>query len=184
MTTRAIVPVGTTSPVALVGNSVRDRLIEREKALIANAQKMVDASRQEGNYHTWGFSQMVIQGKERLLALKAGLLPVRIGGKFATLRELLSANDFIPPSISAMAAAIKERLPKAQMRVYGWDAAAVPAVRKARDPILTAYLGGAEFFVGFWLEVAGPDEAVPDFFGMTTPMLPKPGRGRPRKIGR
>ena len=176
------VPVNKTSLMPLIGEGVRQRLIEREKTLITNALKMIDASSQEGTYHTWGFQTLVRQGKQRLEALKTGLLPVRIGGKFAMLRDLLSANDFVPAPIVDKAAEVRERLPQAEMRVYGWDREAVPAVRRARDPILTAWIGGAEFFIGFWLEVAGPDATVPEFFGMTAPLLPKPGRGRPRKI--
>jgi len=166
---------------ALVSNTVREGLVDREKTLIVRTQQMLDAVKSQGAGNSWTYKNIIKLAKQRLSALQAGLVPVRLGGRSFPLRVLLNEAQYVPPQIVAQAEAVAERLPGAVLRVYGWERDALPEVRRRRDPVLTAYYGASEFFVGFWLEVETADEDVPEFFGITAPLLPKPGRGRPKK---
>ena len=180
MATRAL--ANTTSITALSNDVIRGRLIEREKSLIAKSQDMVLAVQSQGGYGTSTYKNIITLAKGRLIALQAGLMPVRLGGTFVQLRQLLNTGQYVPPAIVAKAQEAKERFPQAQQRVYGWEENATTAIRRRRDPVLTMFTGGSEFFLGFWLEIEVPDDSTPEFFGMTAPLLPKPGPGRPRKI--
>ena len=172
-----------TTALAIPNNNlVRERLIEREKSLISATDKMVQAVQSQGGWDPYTYRNIIAQAKERLKALQIGLLPVRLGGRFTHLRSLLNTGQYVPPAIVEKAEEVKERLPRAQQRVYGWEENATTEVRRRRDPVLTAFYGGAEFFLGFWLEIEVPDDSVPEFFGMTAPLLEKRGRGRPRKL--
>lgn len=177
MTTRALVTV-----TSLSNDSIRLRLIEREKLLIGKTQDMVRAVVAQRGYDTWTYRNIILLARARLAALQAGLLPVRLGGTFVHLRALLNSGQYVPPQIVAKSAEVAERFLGVEQRVYGWEENATTAIRRRRDPVLTAHIGASEFFLGFWLEVEVPDDSVPEFFGFTTPLLPKPGRGRPRKI--
>lgn len=165
----------------LQNESLRQQLIAREKTLIEKTRTMVRAVLANGGYNTWTHRAVIRQARQRLEALQAGLLPVRLGGPAYHFRTLLNMGDYVPEQIVAKAQEVEERLPGAELRVFGWQRDALPAERRRRDPILAAWYGEAHFFAGFWLEVAMPDEDVPEFFGMTAPILPKAGRGRPRK---
>ena len=172
----------TTALAIANNNSVRERLIEREKSLISKTQVMLQALVAHGGYSRWTYQNIIQLAKERLKALEVGLIPVRLGGQWFHLRTLLNEGQYIPPQIVAKVEEVRERLPKAEPRVYGWERDALPATRRRRDPVLTFYHGDMEFFGGFWLEINTPDEDDMEFFGIVAPLLEKRGRGRPRKL--
>ena len=163
-------------------DAIRGRLIQREKSLIAKTAEMLTALKAQGGLGTWTYQAIVRHARERLEALNAGLVPVRIGGRFFPLRALLGEGQYVPPAIVAKASEAAQRFPSAEQRVYGWEREALPEVRRRRDPVLTMRYGEVEFFLGFWLEAEIPDAQSPEFIGITMPLLPKPGRGRPRKL--
>jgi hypothetical protein len=172
-----------TNPLPLINDGIRSALITREKALIAKAQDMVRTVRAAGGWDVYTYHNLIKLAKARLEALQAGLVPVRLGGPFTGLRTLVNSGQYIPAQIVAKSVEVAERFPDAQQRVYGWQENATTEIRRRRDPVLTAFIGEAEFFLGFWLEVEVPDDAVPEFFGfLAAPLLPKLGRGRPRKM--
>lgn len=177
MVTKALVP-----STALSNDVIRQRLIEREKTLIAKTREMIHAVISQQGYGADTYRNIIRLAQERLTALQAGLVPIRLGGTFVSLRRLLASGQYIPPQIVAKATEGAERFPKAAQRVYGWEENATTAIRRRRDPVLSMFSGGSEFFLGFWLEIEVADDSVPEFFGMAAPLLPKPGRGRPRKI--
>ena len=161
-------------------------MIEREKRFIQEAERMdniVTTSRQ--SFNLWwvsvDYKAQVVQAKRRLQALMAGLLPARIVGKSFHLAALIREGQNVPNEIVEQAAEARRRIPSGVPAVYGWDAAALPAERRRRDPVLVLQAGEANFFLGFWLEIETFDEGVPEFFGMIAPFAPKRGRGRPKK---
>lgn len=178
MTTRAL---ATTPPMTGGNDVIRHRLIERERDLIGKTQTMLQALRAAGGWHTFTYTNIIRLAKQRLAAMEAGLLPVRLGGRAFTLATLINEGQYVPVPIVAKANEAAERFPQGAQRVYGWESTALPAERRRRDPVLVMNYGGENFFLGFWLEIVMPDEATPEFYGMTAPLLPKRGRGRPRK---
>jgi len=173
-----------TTQLAVPNNDlIRGRLIEREKSLIAKAQVMVQAARGQNSYGGYTFQRSIGLAKQRLSALQVGLLPIAIGGAWVSLRKLLDEGQYIPPQIVAKAEEVKERFPDATQAVYGFQENATTQQRRRVDPVLTMYYGEQHYFLGFWVEIAVPDDFVPEFIGFTTPgLLPKRGRGRPRKL--
>ena len=169
---------------------LRERLIEREKLLITKTQNMLEAVHSTGAHADYIYTRLIRLAKQRLEALRAGLMPVRLGGPWVTLRKLVNQGQYIPPEIVAKSVEVSERLSQAEQRVYGWEENAATEIRRRRDPVLVAYIGdhfsegtadGRNYFLGFWVEYDVPDMDVPEFFGLTVPLLPRPGRGRPRK---
>lgn len=162
---------------------IRGRLIEREKSLIAKAMVMEKATKSQGNYSGYMFSRSIQLAKERLQALQSGLLPVAIGGHWITLKKLLWEGQYVPPQIIAKAEEVSERFPRVAQQVYGFEENATTRQRRRVDPVLTMYCGETHYFLGFWVEIAVPDDFIPEFIGFVTPpLLPKPGRGRPKKL--
>ena len=172
--------------------ALRQRLIEREQSLIQKTEDMLQSVKSVGSYSGYTYQRILRLAKQRLVALRAGLMPVRLGGSWITLNKLVNQGQYVPPEIVTKSVEVRERLPKAQQRVYGWEENAATDLRRRRDPVLVAHIGdsysegaaadGRNFFLGFWIEYDIPDMDVPEFFGLTAPLLPKPGRGRPRKI--
>ena len=164
-----------------IPSRLRDRLIEREKQLIVQTEAQRDMARNHSHFIPAAFPRAIGLAKKRLQALQAGLIPIRIAGRFFPLPALLNEGQYIPPQIGVQAKVATERLPGGETRVYGWDREALPAERRRRDPELTYWYGGAEFWLGYWREVDTHDDANPEFFGFTTVWAEKRGRGRPRK---
>ena len=151
-----------------------------ETRVIAEANRMKQSARASG-YGYWQWDTTLTNGRQRLAALKAGLLPVRISGRFFSLQTLIREAQHIPSEIVDQAAVAVERFPGSQAVVYGWDREALPEERRRRDPVLVLRHGAQQFFLGFWLEVETGDTAIPEFFGIIAPWSEKRGRGRPRK---
>lgn len=176
-----------TTAIARVNNGpvmpakVRAMLIEREKQLIAQAQAQRDMAQEQVGFVPFAFDTAIRLAKQRIQALTAGLIPIRIAGRFFPLAALLREAQAIPPQIGAQAAIAAERLPGAEVRVYGWDKELPSAERRRRDPELTAFYGGQEYWLGYWREIETYDENNPQFFGYVAHWEEKRGRGRPRK---
>src|SRR3990167_7680358 len=102
---------------AAVIPAVRNKLIEREKQLIAQTQAQREMARDQVGFAPWAFDQAIRLSKERLQALVAGLVPIRIAGRFFPLQALLREGQYIPPPIGAQATIAKERLPGGEVRV-------------------------------------------------------------------
>ncbi len=162
---------------------IRDQLITRERQLIALTQTQKKLASEQTGWVPPAFDLALRLANQRLKALLAGLLPIRIAGRYFPLSALLREAQYIPPEIGAQAVIAEERLPGGQVRVYGWDREALPAERRRRDPELTVFYGGAEFWLGYWREIETWDEDNPQFFGITAQWSEKRGRGRPRKLG-
>ena len=171
-----------TTALPLPNENVRQQLMKREKDIIAEAQRMQGLVRQRNTYTMAPYRSMIAEAKKRLAALQAGLAPVRIAGRWFSLERLLQAGHPLPSQIVQVAEQAAERFPGIQTRVYGWEEESTPAERRRRDPVLVGAYGGDQYFLGFWLEVETHyEEMIPQFIGMASPLLPKLGRGRPRK---
>ena len=184
--TQALVPV-MPNPGLLLNRQELQRIVERllreEESVLANAEQMVQVQERSSIGSTsWSrFRSVVSLTKRRILALKEGLIPVRVGGTAYSLATLVAEDQSIPANIVTQAEEARRRLPSVDIQVYGWDRNALPQERRQRDPILIARMGGANFLLGFWLEIQTPNEHAPEFIGFTMPWAVKRGRGRPRK---
>lgn len=172
-----------TQSIAVAQQSTIARLIDREERLIAEAQRMRDEAMGVDRYSapTWTWNAAITAARKRLAALKAGLLPVRISGRFFSIRNLVNEAQHIPSEIVQQAQVAERKFPGSRAVVYGWDREALPEERRRRDPVLVLRHADAQYFLGFWLEIETPDPAIPEFFGITAPWAQPRGRGRPRK---
>lgn len=166
--------------IAIAQQTTVDRLIQREQHVIEESERMLALARRTGSWNTYQWTTAIRSAKQRLAALRAGLLPIRIGGEHVELREIITVGGVVPDPIAARAEEVATRFPTAQVRVYGVDPKQTAQIRRNRDPVLTMHYGDAEFFLGFWVEIDVPDGAVPEFFGIIAPLVER-HRGRPRK---
>lgn len=134
-----------------------------------------------GSRRSWSFREVARLTKERMKALYQGLIPVRLAGQSYSLSTLVAERQSIPSNILQAAETARQRLPMASVNVYGWEREALPAERRRRDPILVANTGGANYLLGFWLELATLNESAPEYIGFTMPWAAPRGRGRPSK---
>ena len=169
--------------IALARREDYARLIEREERVIAEAERMKSVATGQTRYYvpTTRWDAIIKPAKQRLAALKAGLLPVKLAGDAVTIPELVASGVNVPAPIIERAAEAAERFPAAQTHAYGLDMKATAAVRRYRDPVLTMRYGDAEFFLGFWLWLDFGDEAESAPMGFVAPWAEKRGRGRPSK---
>ena len=171
--------------------SLRERLIEREQRILAEAERMqtiITTSKQVLYGSQSDYGATIRSAKKHLKALMAGLVPVRIVGKYFNLSQLLEIGIPVPTEIVEQADRAVQRLPGGKVKVYGLENAVdaqtgrtVAAEIRRRDPVLTYRYGEQEFFLGFWLEV-DTDLKTPEFFGIRAPWAEKRPRGRPRKM--
>lgn len=174
----------TTQGMAIAMQSSMDRIIARERAVIAEAERMKGLAQGDRQFYipTGQWDRQITAAKQRLSALLAGLVPLRIGGTPMALATMMAEGHPIPTPIVEQARLAKGRFPAGEVQVYGAESSVPRAERRSRDPVLTLALGGAQFFLGFWLEMAVPDaQAVPEFFGIVAPWAEPRGRGRPKK---
>lgn len=169
--------------IAVAQQSTIARLIDREERLIAESQRMRDeAVAVSGRWApTWTWSDIITKARKRLSALRAGLMPVRLSGKFYSLDSLVQETQHVPSEIMQQAKVAEAKFPGSQAVVYGWEKDMVTEERRRRDPVLVLRHADAQYFLGFWLEIETPDTAIPEFFGITAPWAEPRGRGRPRK---
>ncbi len=171
---------------------LQQRLLDREKAILEEAERMqhiMDTSKESPArfYQEVDYKVIMRNAKKHIAALRAGLPPIRIIGKFFRINELLQIGVPVPTVIDEQGAIAKERLPGGSVRVYGLDNAvdrvtgrSVAVEVRRRDPVLTYYYGKKNFFLGFWAEI-DTDMETPEFLGVTQPWAPQRGRGRPPK---
>lgn len=105
---------------------MQQRLIDREKAILAEAERMqaiMDTSKESprGYYQEVDYRAIMRSAKRHIAALRAGLPPVRIIGKFFRLNQLLQIGVPVPTQIDNQVAEAKERLPGGEARVYGLE---------------------------------------------------------------
>lgn len=182
----------TTSNSVAITPGIQQRLIDREKAILAEAKRMqaiMDTSSEspKGYYQEVDYHVIMRNVKKHIEALRAGLPPIRIIGKFFRINQLLQIGVPVPSQITAAVDTAKERLPGGDVRVFGLDNAAdrvtgkpVSTEIRRRDPVVTYHYGDKEFFLAFWLEI-DIDMETPEFLGIVQPWAPKRGRGRPPK---
>ena len=167
--------------IAIALQASHSQLVQREKALIAECQRMIELAKQAGTWASWTWNNQLRTAKQRLKALEAGLLPIRIGGDSYRIAEFLQAGIAVPSQIVERAEEVPHRFAGAQPHVYGVNPNERTTLeqRRLRDPVLTMGYGGREFLLGFLVEIAMPDDAIPQFFGFIAPIVER-GRGRPR----
>ena len=158
---------------------LRDTLIAREQEVIRKAKEMEEAESKVG--FAWRFGLVLSQARGRLRALKAGLLPIRISGRYFPVAALLREGQMLPVEGLWQAEEAQRRIPGGEAVVYGWDREALPERRRQLDPVLAYHYSGSTYFLGFWQELDVPDADVnPEFFGIMAPWV-EAKRGRPAK---
>lgn len=177
------------NPMELSQRRLAEKLLAQERARLTEAERMqaiVESSTERPYYGFRLDYRSIIQAcKKHILALNAGLLPVKIVGKAFRLGDIIAAGVPVPTEIIDQAEEAKKRLPGASPVVYGLgekDEKLTAEDIRRRDPVLAVQYGSKQWFLGFWLECDMADTQAPEFIGITHHFAERRGRGRPKKI--